>query len=136
MGIPKETTMVKYGLVSLVLTLISIYLFINLEELFEEKNREDLRVIALDQYQSYLDRYGKGYAPDEFKIRQQIYIDNHYFAKTFRGHNVKLNHMADWTQEQIDAVLTIKQSFQGVKFEGKNEIKPVYWNISTVVESL
>ena len=107
---------------------IFVWVYSNMIDLYHTKIREDIKAQAVLDFKNFVLKYHKDYSPEEYEQRKQIFIENHYFVSTFRGHKLKLNHMADWSKKELDSILAIKQSYQGDRFVWNNTSpKPVDW---------
>ena len=128
MGLPDLKSVLRCFIGTVCFTTIFVWLYINLKYLSEEKRRDDLSVQAKQDYDYFLQKYHKiYYDPLQEQIRQLIFTENHYFVNTFEGHNLKLNHMADWTKKELNKVLNVRQSYQGQIYKSTEEPKPVDW---------
>ena len=79
------------------------------------------------EFMSYLSKHGKTYGTkEEYKFRLNVFSKKmkfiqHYEETNAEGHDLALNHMADWTSEEYNRVLGYKHYLNKNHMFGSNE---------------
>ena len=89
--------------------LLAIWFKSNFERLEEENESYELKREIEMHYDDFLKEFGKSYSDEEKKMREAIYLKNYLMVRHQSGSSLmKLNHLADWTDEEYDDILGVE----------------------------